>query len=394
MAPRSSKSHPHTAGSPPLAGVLPDRPHAHARGGWHPDRWLWRHDPDAVLDPVAHSSRRRSGVRSRVDDQSDCPIPAPLPTATLPPSPTPSPAAAGPFPGGLLIADRGNGRLIVVDNAQRIVWQFPVAGSLPAGQAFSADDAFVSPDGLTITANEEELELVVRIDIATRRVVWQYGHYGRAGSAPDYLNTPDDAYPLANGDVVVADIRNCRVIEIAPDKHITRQWGTTGVCVDHPPTSYGEPNGDTPLPDGGLLITEIHGPRVVRLDAAGNVVYAIPVPAVYPSDAQLDAQGNVVVSDYVNPGAVLAVSPTGKLLWRYGPPTGPGRLDHSSLAVPRADGSVVLNDDFRDRVLLLDPRSGRVLWQYGVTDQPGRGLGYLFIPDGLDQLNPGVVLGT
>ena len=320
----------------------------------------------------------------------------PVPTSLPVPSamPTPSPVPAGPFPGGLLIADRGNGRLIVVDKAGRIVWQFPVTGSLPAGQPFSADDAFVSPDGLTITANEENLELVVRIDIATRRVIWEYGHSGLAGSAPGYLNAPDDAYPLANGDVLVADIRNCRVIEIAPDKHITRQWGQTGVCVDNPPATYAESNGGTPLPDGGILITEIRGPRVVRLDAAGNVVFSIHVPAAYPSDAQLDPQGDVVVSDYGNPGAVIALDPTGRVLWRYGPISGPGRLDHPSLAVPRADGSVVLNDDFRDRVLLLDPRSGRVLWQYGVTDQPGSGLGHLFIPDGLDQLAPGVILGT
>ncbi len=310
------------------------------------------------------------------------------------PSPTPSPTPAGPFPGGLLIADEGNGRLIVVNNARRIVWRFPVAGSLPAGQGFSADDAFISPDARTITANEEDRHVVVRIDIATRKVVWEYGHYDRAGSAPGYLNTPDDAYPLANGDVVIADIRNCRVIEVAPDKRIVRQWGRTGVCVNHPPRTYYAPNGDTPLPDGGLLITEIGGSRVVRLDEAGRVVFNIHVPTVYPSDAQLDTHGNVVVSDYANPGAVVAVTPTGRLLWRYGPRSGSGRLDHPSLAIPLADGKIVLNDDFRHRVLLLDPRSGHILWQYGRTDVAGSGTGYLSTPDGLDPLPVGAVPGT
>ena len=339
--------------------------------------------PRPLAAPPASPAASTNGVLA---------TPTAFPAESLAPGPSPTPT--GPFPGGLLIADRGNDRLIVVDNAGRIVWTFPVAGSLPAGQGFSADDAFISPDGRTITANDEDLEVVVRIDIASRRVIWEYGHYGVAGSAPGYLHTPDDAYPLANGDVIVADIGNCRVIEIAPDKHITRQWGKTGVCIDNPPATYGEPNGDTPLPDGGILITEIRGPRVVRLDAAGNVVFSIHVPAAYPSDAQLDPQGNVVVSDYANPGAVIAVAPSGRVVWRYGPTSGPGRLAHPSLAVPRADGSVVLNDDFRDRVLLLDPHSGRVLWQYGVTDQPGTSPGHLFIPDGLDQLPPGVIPGT
>ncbi len=319
---------------------------------------------------------------------------SPGPTA---PQPTQTPVPAvhsirqGPYAGGLLVADRGNDRLLIVDTAGRILWHFPVKGSLPVGQTFSADDAFVSPDGTTISANEEMRQVLVRIDIATERIVWEYGHYGRAGSAAGYLNTPDDAYPMPNGDVTVADIFNCRILEIAPDKRVVRQWGHTGVCRDAPPYSYDQPNGDTPLADGGMLITEIKGSRVVRLDAAGRVVFDIHVPTLYPSDAQLDANGNVVVADYSSPGAVVAMSPSGHLLWRYGPTTGPGRLDHPSLAVPLPNGLVILNDDFRHRVLLLDPVAGRVIWQYGHTGIPGRGPGYLFIPDGLDPVSPTTV---
>ena len=310
------------------------------------------------------------------------------PSVTAAPAPVVRSIRGGPYAGGLLIADRGNDRLLIVDQAGHILWHFPVTGSLPAGQTFSADDAFVSPDGLTISANEEMRQVLVRIDVATERIVWEYGHYGHAGSAAGYLNTPDDAYPLPNGDITVADIFNCRILEIAPDKRVVRQWGHTGVCRDAPPFSYNEPNGDTPLPDGGMLITEIKGSRVVRLDAAGQVVFDIHVPTKYPSDAQLDANGDVVVADYSSPGAVVAVSPTGHLVWRYGPTSGVGRLDHPSLAVPLPNGLVILNDDFRHRVLLLDPLSGRIVWQYGHTGVPGRGPGYLFIPDGLDPLVP------
>ncbi len=302
-------------------------------------------------------------------------------------SPSPS-VPDGAFAGAILIADRGNGRLLLVNAAKRILWQFPVAGSLPAGQTFSADDAFLSPDGRTITANEENANLVVRIDVASRKIVWEYGHYFRAGSGAGYLDTPDDAYPLANGDVMVADINNCRILEIAPDKSIVRQWGHTRQCRQDPPAYLDKPNGATPLPDGGVLITEISGSRVIRLDAAGHVLFDIRVPAAYPSDAQLDADGNVVLADYSLPGAVLCVSPSGRLLWRYGPSSGHGLLDHPSLAVPLAGGLVALNDDFRARVLILDPRSGRIVWQYGSTDRPGRAAGQLFQPDGIDMVSP------
>lgn len=302
------------------------------------------------------------------------------------------PPAAGRFGLGLLIADRGNGRLLITDDAKHVLWRFPVAGSLPKGQRFAADDAFIAPDGRTIVANDEAHQVIDRIDIATRRVIWQYGHYDRIGSAAGFLHTPDDAYPLANGDIVVADIRNCRILEISPEKRIVRHWGHAGDCTHRPPTSFNNPNGDTPLPDGGLLITEIGGSRVVRLSPEGRVVFDIHVPVRYPSDAQLDADGNVIVVDYSNPGAVLRVTPKGRVLWRYGPRSGRGRLDHPSLAIPLADGTVALNDDFRNRVIVIDPRTNRILWQYGRTDVGGHGPGFLFIPDGIDVIPAGTYL--
>jgi outer membrane protein assembly factor BamB len=300
-------------------------------------------------------------------------------------------AASVRFPGGLLVADRGNGRLLVIDAARRILWRFPTTGSLPPGQQFNADDAFLSPDGKTIVANDESHGVIDRIDIATRKIIWQYGHYGQRGSRIGYLHNPDDAYPLANGDVVVADIMNCRILEIAPSKAVVRMWGRTGICRDRAPFTYGAPNGDTPLPDGGMLITEIKGSRVVRLSATGAVIFDIHVPTHYPSDAQLDSNGNVIVADYSNPGQVVAVSPSGKVLWRYGPRSGRGRLDHPSLATPLADGTVAINDDFRHRIVVIDPKTMRIVWQYGQTDVPGRGPGFLSIPDGHQPIPAGIV---
>ena len=336
--------------------------------------------PSAAVTPAGPATTSASAAGASTTGGGTTPGTAPT---------TPAAAATSPFPGGLLIADRGNGRILALDPTGKVVWRFPVAGSLPPGQRFSADDAFISPDGRSIVANDEFHQVIDRIDIASRKLVWQYGHYGVAGSGKGSLHTPDDAYPLANGDIVVADIRNCRILEIAPDKSIVRQWGRTRVCTDHAPATFGNPNGDTPLPDGGLLITEITGSRVVRLSADGKVVFDIHVPVAYPSDAQLDANGNVVVADFSTHGQVVAVTPAGRLLWRYGPKSGPGRLDHPSLATPLPGGLVSINDDFRHRMIVIDPASGRIVWQYGHTDQPGRAAGYLNTPDGHQPLPVG-----
>ncbi len=305
---------------------------------------------------------------------------------------TPPPTGAGShFPGGLLIADHGNGRLLVVDDTGAVLWRFPVAGSVPAGETFSADDAFVSPDGKSIVANEEENQVIVRIDIATEKIVWEYGDFGHAGSGPGQLSNPDDAYPLANGDITVADIRNCRILEISPAKQIVRQWGETGVCRDNAPKTYGEPNGDTPLPDGGMLITEIDGSRLVRLSATGQVVFDIHVPLHYPSDAQLLPDGNVLVVDYSDPGRLIVVDPaTGSLVYSYGPSIGAGKMDHPSLALPLPDGTFVLNDDDNQRVVILDPATSTIIWSYGHDRKAGTADGYLNDPDGVNVVPVGI----
>ena len=312
------------------------------------------------------------------------------PAASVAPDPASPPA--GRFGLGLLIADRGNGRLLIVDVAGKTLWSFPAAHSLPAGQRFAADDAFVSPDTRTIVANDESHQVIDVIDIATRRVIWQYGHYGVTGSGLGYLHTPDDAYPLRNGNITVADIRNCRILEIDPAKRIVRRLGRAGRCTHHPPTTLNNPNGDTPLPDGGLLVTEIGGSRVVRLGPAGNVVFDIHVPVGYPSDAQLNAKGNVLVVDYNKPGAVLELDPRGRVVWRYAPRSGPGMLDHPSLAIPLPDGTIALNDDYHHRVVVIDPRTDKIVWQYGHTGRPGRASGYLLGPDGIDLVPLGTAL--
>jgi hypothetical protein len=42
-----------------------------------------------------------------------------------------------------------------------------------------------------IAATDDYNERVVIIDRRTKRIVWQYGHTGVAGSGPGYLSKPD-----------------------------------------------------------------------------------------------------------------------------------------------------------------------------------------------------------
>ncbi|HEY2544339.1 MAG TPA: hypothetical protein VGH92_14960 [Gaiellaceae bacterium] len=289
-----------------------------------------------------------------------------------------------PLPGALLIADRGNNRMLLVDAQKHVLWHFPNARDLAKGVHLNFDDdTFVEPGGTAIVSNEEEAHTIVSVNIKTHARTHLYGTPGVRGSGPDELNTPDDAYVLPNGTLTVADAYNCRVLFIRSHR-IVRQIGTTGVCRHDPPTYLGAVNGDTPLPDGGVLVSEIQGSWIDDLSASGHLRWAVQAPVSYPSDPQMLANGTILLADYASPGAALIIDRHGKVLWRYGPATGFGALDHPSLAMQLPNGDIAINDDFRDRVVIVDPRKNAIVWEYGRPNAPGTGADRLKTPDGMD----------
>ena len=290
------------------------------------------------------------------------------------------------MPGYLLIADRNNNRLIIVSPGKHIVWRFPRPGDLRPGQSFrDPDDAFFAPGYRSVSTNEEFGQQIAEVALRPHRIVWSYGRAAVAGSAPGEFSNPDDAYPLRNGDVMVADIRNCRVIRLDRRGRIVGEIGSAGRCAHDPPRALLAPNGDTPLPDGGVLVTEIGG-YVDRLNANGRLVYSIRTPTRYPSDAQLLPNGDVLVADFDTPGRVDELTPRGRVVWTYGPSSGPGSLDRPSLAVRWPNGMIAVTDDWHHRI---DPRTKRIVWQYGHLGVPSAADGYLPKPDGLDLLPAG-----
>jgi hypothetical protein len=283
--------------------------------------------------------------------------------------------------GDLLIADRGNNRMLLVDAAHRVLWHFPGPGQ---HALHFDDDTFFAPGGRSIVSNQEEDHTIVRIAYPSGRLLWSYGHPGVRGSAPGYLDTPDDAYVLRNGLTIVADAYNCRVLELR-GRRIVRSLGRAGVCVHDPPRSFGAVNGDTPLPDGHILISEINGSYIDDVTLDGRLVHVYKAPVSYPSDPQLTRDGNIILADYARPGGVVILDrATGAVRWSYRVTAGPGELDHPSLAAMLPNGNVIVGDDYDHRIVVIDPRSRRIVWQYGHDGVPGSGPGYLHTPDGFD----------
>jgi putative pyrroloquinoline-quinone binding quinoprotein/Kelch motif protein len=298
--------------------------------------------------------------------------------------------AGSPFFGGkLLIADRGNNRLLLMDAAMHVVWRYPSPG-LPADplRFYYPDDAFFTDHGTAIISNQEQNETIIELAYPSGRIIWSFGHPGHAGTAPGYLNEPDDAYLLKNGQVTVADAQNCRVLVINANRTVAHQIGTDGVCVHHPLASMGSPNGDTPLADGNLLISEINGSWVSEYTPSGRLVWTVQLPISYPSDPQQLGPDRYLIADYASPGQILEFDREGKILYRYRAASGPGMLNHPSLAELLPSGVFMANDDYNDRMVAIDPATGALVWQYGITGTPGTARGELNTPDGFDLLLP------
>ncbi len=279
----------------------------------------------------------------------------------------------------VLIADRGNNRLIVVTPDKQIIWGYDFK-VLPPG--FGADDAFFTDGGKTIVVSLEYYHVIELIDYQTKQILWQYGIPGTHGSSLGYLYHPDDAYKLPNGDVIVADIQNCRVIEVSPTKQIVHQYGKTRQCG----TAQGfldAPNSDTPLPNGDILVSTILNHSITELDAQWNPIFSMSLPMKYPSDPQMTQVGNFLIAGYTNPGRIIEISKQGNIVWEFDG-VGTTTIDKPSLAVELPNGNILVNDDYNHRVIVISAQTKQIIWQYGVTGKPRKSSGQLNIPDGLD----------
>lgn len=291
------------------------------------------------------------------------------------------------FSGRLLIADRGNNRLLVVNAAKKVLWRFPShAHPAPSGGFYFPDDAFFTHSGTQIISNEEQNERIVQIAFPSGKLLWSYGHPGVAGSELGYLHEPDDAYLWRDGTVSVADAQNCRVLIVSQAKKVLKEFGEPSRCEHEPPHALGSPNGDTPLRDGNILVSEVNGSYIDEITRTGKLVWSVQLPIEYPSDPQQLGPDRYLVADYTSPGGLYEFNRRGKILWSYHPSWGRGMLNHPSLAERLPGGDIAVNDDYRHRMVIIDPHTRKIVWQYGHTDSPGRGPNYLNTPDGFDLL--------
>jgi hypothetical protein len=87
------------------------------------------------------------------------------------------------YPGRYLTADYSSpGQVVEFNSRGKLLWRF--------GGLNQPSLALPLPNG-DILVNDDFNDRVIVIDPTANRIVWQYGHTGKAGTAPGYLNDPD-----------------------------------------------------------------------------------------------------------------------------------------------------------------------------------------------------------
>jgi outer membrane protein assembly factor BamB len=265
------------------------------------------------------------------------------------------------------VCDEKGDRILSVDEAKRVVW---------AARVPQPDDIAPTPRG-TLIVNSDAHDQVYEVDRRTGRIGWVYGRRDRAGSGPSELSAPEDSFGLS-GAVLISDPGNQRVVEVdRATKRIVWQYGHTGVAGEASGYLY-TINDAVPLRGGDVLISEagpdFGAPRVLEATRDGRIAWETRLAAVhYLSDVTPLGAGRYVAADYHTPGRILVFDRRGRVLWSYGPPSGPGMLSHPSSAQRLRNGNYLVSDDWNDRVVVIDPRSGRIVWQYGTMGTRGRG---------------------
>jgi len=156
--------------------------------------------------------------------------------------------------------------VLLVDRSGHIVWQYGRFGVTGAGtnELSSPVQNTYLPNG-DILITDQGNERVIEVKRGSKNIVWQYGTTGVPGIDFNQLNNPNSAELLANGNVLISDGNNDRAIEVNRRHLIVATY-----------SAHGTVNGvafASRLPDGHTLITDSNNNRIVEVDVGDNVVW-------------------------------------------------------------------------------------------------------------------------
>ena len=239
--------------------------------------------------------------------------------------------------GNPTLCNPGAGAVIAPNDAERLaggLTLIPGTGAAAGAGGFTSNCA----DNRVIVVNQ------------AGKIVWQYGTVG-TGSP---LNTPVFAIQLPNRDILIVDQGNNRIIEVARfSKQIVWSYGPASG-----PGALNAPNSAELLPNGHILIADENNSRVIEITRSGKIVWqtnaALGLNVV--AFASRLPNGNTLIVDSGNNRIIIITHDKQQVVFQYF--TNKGAHSNANPnptgAVQLADGDMSIADQFNNRAIIID----------------------------------------
>lgn len=288
-------------------------------------------------------------------------------------------------PGNILITDQFNNRVIEIDPAGNIVWQFGLGpGNTTPNSIIGTNDA-ERVGTLTLMAGTGIPPAVVthckkgcadnRVLLVDPRgkIVWQYGQFGVTGSGPNQLNTPVANIYLheSNNDdhVLITDQGNGRIIEVRrSDNAIVWEYdGLNG------------PNSAELLVNGNILISDQSNNQALEVThtTPSTIINTYTTAGGIPFNTVAFASrlpnGHTLITDASN-SRIVETDEAGADFWHFftNSRAGSNPSPLPTRAVQLADGNVLISDQFNDQVIeVTHAMPAVIVASYGAINDPG-----------------------
>jgi outer membrane protein assembly factor BamB len=298
--------------------------------------------------------------------------------------------------GNILIADQFNNRVLEVDaQTNAVIWSFGDGSWVSGPTSVVAPNDFQRVGNLSLVAGTGAppggepncpngcADNRVMLINESGEIVWQYGQAGVTGSGFNELNTPVQNTYLPNGDILISDQGNQRVIEVTQYLQIVWQQGMTGVAGSKF-NQLNNPNSAELLANGDILIADEGNNRVIEVNRQHRIVWHYGSP----NGTQLNgaafasrlANGNTLITD-ANNNRILEVTSTGQIAWEYVTNARAGSVANPqpTRAVRLKNGNTLISDQFNQQAIEVTPK-GKIVFTQGQIAVPGNGFDELNAP--------------
>lgn len=299
------------------------------------------------------------------------------------------PSSPGPYPGNTLTQigiERGpygqiGSKLVELDPMGNIVWNYTYSPSEGVPSTLFDSELLSNGHILLIVNFVEDLpqywgdNLHAKVLEITREgtIIWEYDMFWEFFDSHEI----HDIDKLANGNILIADMSQDRVIEINLEGDLVWEWRaidwlTPPINWDPKVTNY-EPSIDPEvkyndwthlndvdrLPNGNTLISLRNLSKVIEVNKTGNIVWSWGNYSVlgHPHNPDKLRNGNVLICDSGYNRVIEVNTTTQKIEWVY-----EGMLNWPRDADRLPNGNTLITDSLNDRIIEINPDK-EIIWE-------------------------------